>query len=115
MVFAGIDPKERAERTRRALEAVGLADRMEHRPDQLSGGERQRVAIARSVVMIPSILLADEPTGNLDSKSGSEVIGLLERMNTDGLTLVVVTHDPTIGSRARLGVRLADGRRVDAP
>lgn len=115
MVFAGIDPKERREKTHGALEAVGLADRMEHRPDQLSGGERQRVAIARSVVMNPSILLADEPTGNLDSKSGGEVIGLLERMNAEGLTLVVVTHDAAIGSRARLGVRLADGRRVDAP
>ncbi len=115
MVFAGIPPAERSARTRAALEAVGLADRMDHRPDQLSGGERQRVAIARAVVMRPAILLADEPTGNLDSASGREVLALLERMNGEGLTLVVVTHDPAVGERARLRVRLADGRRVDRP
>ncbi len=115
MVFAGIPPAERSARTRAALEAVGLADRMDHRPDQLSGGERQRVAIARAVVMRPAILLADEPTGNLDSASGREVLALLERMNAEGLTLVVVTHDPAVGERARLRVRLADGRRVDRP
>ena len=113
MVFAGVPLDERRGRTRDALAAVGLADRAEHRPDQLSGGERQRVAVARAVVMRPSILLADEPTGNLDSASGGEVIALLERMNGDGLTLIVVTHDPTIGGRARLRVKLADGRRVE--
>jgi putative ABC transport system ATP-binding protein len=109
MVFAGVERPERAARVARALESVGLSERAHHRPEQLSGGERQRVAIARSVVMEPSLLLADEPTGNLDRASGDEVIGLLERMNRDGLTLVVVTHDPDIGRRARRIVRLVDG------
>jgi putative ABC transport system ATP-binding protein len=113
MVFAGIPTPERAERVAAALDAVGLADRADHRPDQLSGGERQRVAIARAVVMRPAILLADEPTGNLDSGSGAEVVGLLERMNADGLTLIVVTHDAALGARARTHVRLADGRIVE--
>jgi len=114
MMFAGIPAAERAERARRALASVGLAERSDHRPDQLSGGERQRVAIARAVVMGPSILLADEPTGNLDSKSGLEVMGLLERMNAGGLTLIVVTHDAALGARARRFVRLADGAVVEA-
>jgi putative ABC transport system ATP-binding protein len=112
MIFAEVPHAERAERARRALAAVGLAERVDHRPDQLSGGERQRVAIARAVVMGPSILLADEPTGNLDTKSGREVIELLERMNADGLTLVVVTHDPNLGARARRRLRLVDGAAV---
>jgi putative ABC transport system ATP-binding protein len=90
-----------------------LAERESHRPDQLSGGERQRVAIARAVVMAPSIVLADEPTGNLDTASGLEVLELLEEMNRDGLTLIVVTHDPEIGARAGRRVRLVDGRMVD--
>jgi len=112
LLFAGVSPRERGERARRALESVGLSERAAHRPDQLSGGERQRVAIARSTVMGPSILLADEPTGNLDTKSGREVIELLERMNADGLTLVVVTHDPNIGRRARRHLGLVDGAAV---
>ena len=112
MLFAGSPPRERAEKASRALAAVGLSDRAEHRPDQLSGGERQRVAIARSTVMGPSILLADEPTGNLDMKSGREVIDLIERMNAAGLTLIVVTHDPAIGGRARRRLRLVDGAAV---
>jgi putative ABC transport system ATP-binding protein len=110
MVFAGIEPAERRRRSAAALAAVGLTERAAHRPDQLSGGERQRTAMARSVVMRPSVLLADEPTGNLDTASGAEVVGLLERMNADGLTLVVVTHDPAIGRRARRRIRLQDGR-----
>jgi putative ABC transport system ATP-binding protein len=111
MVFAGIERTERRERVAKALAAVGLSDRASHRPDQLSGGERQRVAIARAVVMGPSTLLADEPTGNLDSKAGDEVIRLLERMNTEeGRTLIIVTHDPAIGQRARTRIRLMDGR-----
>jgi len=113
MVFAGLPRRERLERVGRALAAVGLTPRATHRPDQLSGGERQRTAIARAIVMGPKILLADEPTGNLDSASGGEVIRLLERMNAEGLTLIVVTHDPAIGSRARRRIRLADGRVVE--
>jgi len=112
MVFAGIDRAERAERVGTALRAVGLIERAEHRPDQLSGGERQRVAIARAVVMGPKVLLADEPTGNLDTRSGGEVVALLERMNAEGLTLVVVTHDPSLGARAKRHVRMADGAMV---
>jgi putative ABC transport system ATP-binding protein len=113
MIFAGIERAERRERVARALESVGLSDRVTHRPDQLSGGERQRVAIARAVVMDPSILLADEPTGNLDSAAGEDVIQLLERMNGDGLTLIIVTHDPAIGSRAGVMIRLVDGRLAE--
>jgi len=113
MVFAGIARSERTRRVREALSSVGLAGREEHRPAQLSGGERQRVAIARAVVMGPKVLMADEPTGNLDSKSGSEVIALLERMNADGLTLIVVTHDQALGSRARRRVRMADGEVIE--
>ena len=114
MVFAGVEPSERKKRADEALAAVGLSDRAHHTPDQLSGGERQRVAIARAVVMHPSILLADEPTGNLDRASGTEVIALLERMNVSGLTLVVVTHDPAIGRRAARTIHLADGAIVEA-
>jgi putative ABC transport system ATP-binding protein len=109
MVFAGIPPAERQERIATALHAVGLAARATHRPDQLSGGERQRVALARAVVMKPTVILADEPTGNLDTHSGNEVIHLLEEMNRGGLMLIVVTHDPGIGGRARRRIRLADG------
>ena len=108
MLFAGVEPEERRERARDALEAVGLARRMDHRPDQLSGGERQRVAIARSVVMGPRLLLADEPTGNLDRASASEVMGLLERMSHNGRTLIVVTHDPAVADRAARIPRLIE-------
>jgi len=110
MILAGMRPAERRNRVTRALAAVGLTDRAAHRPDQLSGGQRQRVAIARATVMGPSILLADEPTGNLDRTSGGEIIELLERMNREGLTLVVVTHDPEVGGRARHILKLVDGR-----
>ena len=117
MIFAGIEPEERRERVGAALKAVGLSERAGHRPDQLSGGERQRVAIARAVVMRPSLLLADEPTGNLDSVSGGEIVALIEEMNARGLTVLIVTHDAAIGARARRRVRLADGAVVsdDAP
>jgi putative ABC transport system ATP-binding protein len=110
MVLAGIRPAERRERVAAALGSVGLTDRAAHRPDQLSGGQRQRVAIARATVMGPSILLADEPTGNLDRASGHEIIELIESMNRAGLTLVVVTHDPEVGQRARRILKLVDGR-----
>ena len=112
MVFAGIEPRERHRRIDHGLAAVGLTPRSDHRPDQLSGGECQRVAIARAMVMEPAILLADEPTGNLDSKAGQEIVALIEQMNAAGLTLIVVTHDPEIGLRARRRLRLADGSLV---
>jgi putative ABC transport system ATP-binding protein len=113
MVFAGVPRGDRSARVGEMLHAVGLQERAHHRPEQLSGGERQRVAIARAVSMGPSILLADEPTGNLDSASGGEVIALLERMNTGGLTLVVVTHSASIGRRSRRLLQLADGVIVE--
>jgi putative ABC transport system ATP-binding protein len=109
MVFAGVPAEERAARARQVLDVVGLTPRAGHRPDQLSGGEQQRVAIARAVVMEPALLLADEPTGNLDSVSGREIVGLIEEMNRRGLTLIVVTHDPLIGARARRQIHLSDG------
>ena len=109
MIFAGVSRKERRQRASNALDAVGLSSRAEHRPDQLSGGERQRVALARSTVMNPSILLADEPTGNLDSKSGGVVLDLLGQMHQAGLTLIVVTHDPKVAQRADRVLLLQDG------
>ena len=112
MILAGIDPDVRARRVASALEAVDLSDRALHKPDQLSGGERQRVAIARATVMGPAVLLADEPTGNLDRASGSEIVALLEAMNAEGLTLIVVTHDPEVGRRARTQLRMDDGALV---
>ncbi len=110
MVFAGVPRSERLERVRAALEAVGLQERAKHRPAELSGGERQRVAIARATVMRPRVLLADEPTGNLDSAAGRQVMELIERMNAEGLTLLVVTHNPAIASRANRALVMADGR-----
>jgi ABC-type lipoprotein export system ATPase subunit len=112
MVLAGIDPATRRERATRLLEAVGLGHRLRHRPEELSGGERQRVAIARAVVMGPAILLADEPTGNLDRRSAAEVMDLLEAMNREGLTLVVVTHDMEVAGRARRVIVMSDGEIV---
>jgi putative ABC transport system ATP-binding protein len=109
MLLAGIEPRVRVERAARMLDAVGLADRAHHKPQELSGGERQRVAIARAIVMGPSVLLADEPTGNLDSASGSEIVSLLESMNAEGLTLIIVTHDPNVGQRARRRLYMMDG------
>jgi putative ABC transport system ATP-binding protein len=110
MIFAGIPRAERLERAMRALVSVGLGERAAHRPDQLSGGERQRAALARATIMGPRLLLADEPTGNLDSASGRQVLDVLEGMNAAGLTLVVVTHDPAVARRARRVLVLADGR-----
>jgi len=114
MVFAGIPPRQRRERAAAALEAVGLSGRAMHRPPQLSGGERQRVAIARATVMDPAVLLADEPTGNLDRASGRDVVALIEGLNARGLTLIIVTHDPDLGRRARRLLRLVDGQPVPA-
>jgi putative ABC transport system ATP-binding protein len=113
MVFAGVAREERAARVAAALAAVGLTDRAHHKPEQLSGGQRQRVAIARAIIMRPRLLLADEPTGNLDSASGEQVIGLLEELNAHGLTLIVVTHDPNLARRAQRVLVLADGRIVE--
>jgi putative ABC transport system ATP-binding protein len=113
MLFAGVSRPERRRRAARAIEAVGLGDRSEHRPDQLSGGERQRVAIARAVVMDPAMVLADEPTGNLDKTAASEVMELLDGMNSKGQTVVLVTHDPEIAARARSLVRMDDGAIVE--
>jgi putative ABC transport system ATP-binding protein len=110
MVFAGISRGERRRRVASALAAVDLSPRKDHRPDQLSGGERQRVALARATVMGPRVLLADEPTGNLDTGSGRHILDLLDRMNDDGMTLVVVTHDPSVARRADRIVVLVDGR-----
>lgn len=116
LVLAGVAAPERLARADAALEAVGLAPRAAHRPDQLSGGEKQRVCLARAVVTRPGLILADEPTGNLDSASGAEIVALLERLHAGGLTLLVVTHDAGIGARAPRNVRLGDGRVVgDGP
>jgi putative ABC transport system ATP-binding protein len=112
MLLAGIEPAERRQRSSKLVERLGLGDRVLHRPAELSGGQRQRVAIARAMVMQPSLLLADEPTGNLDSRSGAEVVGLLEELNQEGLTLVVVTHDPALGERARRQLLMRDGKIV---
>jgi putative ABC transport system ATP-binding protein len=109
MMLAGIAPKERASRVAQALKDYGLADRAHHRPDQLSGGQRQRVAIARATIMRPALILADEPTGNLDRHTGEEVVRLLEELNARGVTLIVVTHDHALGARARRRVLMQDG------
>jgi putative ABC transport system ATP-binding protein len=109
MMLAGLPPAERARRVAQALDDYGLADRSHHRPDQLSGGQRQRVAIARATIMQPAMILADEPTGNLDRATGDEVIRLLEELNARGVTLIVVTHDATIGKRARRRLDMEDG------
>ena len=113
LVLAGIDPAERRRRVAHALAGFGLTARAHHRPDQLSGGQRQRVAIARATIMQPAMLLADEPTGNLDRATGQEVLALLERLNADGMTIFMVTHDAEIGARAKRHVRLVDGRIVE--
>ncbi len=109
LMLAGIDPEIRRPRVEQTLDALSLSDRSHHRPDQLSGGQRQRMAIARATIMHPTLLLADEPTGNLDKHSGQEVIEILERLNQDGITLIIVTHDPQIGSRAKRQIQMTDG------
>jgi putative ABC transport system ATP-binding protein len=112
MIFAGVPRRERRDKADAALAAVGLSPRAEHRPSELSGGERQRLAIARAVAMRPRVLLADEPTGNLDARSSGVVLDLLDRLNDEGLTLLVVTHDPRVARRAGRVLILADGRLV---
>ena len=113
MVLSGLNPKERREKVENALARVSLTDRSDHRPEQLSGGQRQRVAIARSIVMQPDVLLADEPTGNLDSSSSKEIIKLIEELNQGGLTLVVVTHDKDLGRRSNRLIELLDGKIIN--
>jgi putative ABC transport system ATP-binding protein len=112
MMLAGIDPAERTRRLAELLREYGLQDRAQHRPDQLSGGQCQRVAIARAMSMRPGVILADEPTGNLDRRTGQEVMNMLERLNASGSTLAVVTHDAEIGGRAHRRLRMVDGRIV---
>lgn len=110
MMLAGVNIGERHQRAATALKDYGLGDRMDHRPNQLSGGQRQRVAMARATIMHPPVLLADEPTGNLDRASGREVVALLEQLNASGVTLIVVTHDPELGQRAQRRLSMIDGK-----
>ena len=110
LIYGGIGRVERLERARDALEKVGLAERMRHRPNELSGGQRQRVAIARALVFEPSIILADEPTGNLDSKTGAEIMSLFDELHASGQTIILVTHEDMIASHAARTIRLHDGR-----
>lgn len=109
LMYAGLGRRVRKERAQAALESVGLGDRMQHRPDELSGGEQQRVAIARALASQPRIILADEPTGNLDSTSGVEILDIFDVLNEQNITLIFVTHDPEIALRARRTVHLLDG------
>jgi putative ABC transport system ATP-binding protein len=110
MILADVDPVSRKSRVQEALTSLGLSDRAKHRPDQLSGGQRQRVAIARATIMQPDVILADEPTGNLDRTSGIDVIRILEDLHNNGMTLVMVTHDPVLSERAARRIQLQDGK-----
>ena len=109
LTLSGMPSAERAKRVSQALKEYGLTDRAHHRPNELSGGQRQRVAIARATILRPAVLLADEPTGNLDRVTGEEVVRLLEALNVQGMTLIVVTHDQALGARARRQIRMDDG------
>ncbi|MBT3204137.1 MAG: ABC transporter ATP-binding protein [Gammaproteobacteria bacterium] len=110
LLLAGIEPDIRHDKVKKALHSMNLMDRAHHKPDQLSGGQRQRVAIARATITEPSVLLADEPTGNLDQKSGADVIETLESLNERGITLIVVTHDSHLGKRSTRAIKMVDGR-----
>ena len=112
LIYAGVKRRERERRAREALQTVGLGDRMLHTPSEMSGGQRQRVAVARALVTHPSILLADEPTGNLDSSTGREIMTLFDRLHSEGNTLIVVTHEPHVARHARRVIHLADGNIV---
>ena len=113
MIYAGVGAKQRHERAAAALQLVGLGDRLKHHSNELSGGQQQRVAIARALVTRPAIILADEPTGNLDSKSGAEIMCIFQKLNEEnGITVIFVTHDPRIGQHTKRVIRLADGRIV---
>jgi len=113
LIYAGLPPEERRQRAAEVLEAVGLAKRGHHKPNEMSGGERQRVAIARALVNRPSIVLADEPTGNLDTKIGDEILAVFQHINDEGKTVIVVTHDPDVAAKAQRTIVLRDGRMVD--
>ncbi|BCW93531.1 MAG: macrolide ABC transporter ATP-binding protein [Thermoanaerobaculum sp.] len=113
LIYAGVPRAERHRRAREMLERVGLGDRIHHQPNELSGGQRQRVAIARALVNNPSLLLADEPTGNLDSRTGAEIMELFDQLNREGHTIVLVTHEEDIAAHARRIVRLRDGQILD--
>ena len=110
LVFSRMKPKDRKARAKECLEAVGLGDRLKHRPSQLSGGQRQRVAIARALAVKPSIILADEPTGNLDSARGEEIMKLLKDLNKQGITLIIITHDTSIAKQADRIIQIKDGK-----
>ncbi|MDQ3283693.1 MAG: ABC transporter ATP-binding protein [Acidobacteriota bacterium] len=114
LLYAGVDSDERRERALQALDRVGLANRAKHRPSELSGGQRQRVAIARALVNTPSLILADEPTGNLDQKTGNDIIKLFEEVAAGGQTIILVTHDPGIAARTQRRVKIVDGLIVDS-
>ncbi len=113
LIYAGVPRAERHKRAKEMLERVGLGDRLHHQPNELSGGQRQRVAIARALVNNPSLLLADEPTGNLDSRTGTEIMALFDQLNREGHTIVLVTHEEDIAAHARRIVRLRDGQILD--
>ncbi len=112
LIYSGMSRRERHERAKKALDAVGLSDRMHHRPNEMSGGQRQRVAIARALVNDPSILLADEPTGNLDSKTGEEILALIDGLHREGNTILLVTHEEELAAHAARVIRLRDGKIV---
>lgn len=112
LIYAGIDTKERMERAAELLERVGLGDRMHHKPNELSGGQKQRVAIARALINNPSIIMADEPTGNLDSKSSVEIMNIFQQLNAEGKTIILVTHDPEIAEQAKRVITVRDGKII---
>lgn len=113
MVYGGVPPKERKERALSALEKVGLTDRVNHRPNEISGGQKQRVAIARAIVNNPAVIMADEPTGNLDTKSSIEIMKIFQKLNNEGATVVMVTHEDTIAQSAKRVVKFLDGEIID--
>ena len=113
MIYAGVDPTEREERAKKALEKVGLSERINNRPNQLSGGQQERVAIARAIINNPTILLADEPTGALDSKTTEDVLDLFDKLHKSGITIVLVTHEDEVASRAKKIARFKDGKIIE--